>query len=232
MSLISFEELTGRSESHLVAWDNGILVHRDVREPLLQLREHARAEGLEIAVASGYRGFDRQLSIWRDKVAGRRPLYGNDGQLLSRESMSTADVLRAILRWSALPGLSRHHWGTDFDIFDAGAVESDYRLQLTLDEYTEGGPFAALSEWLQAAAAELGFFRPYAEDLGGVAPEPWHVSYRPLADEFARLVDFEIFQRLLAENCWPLGEEIRRCADDIYRRYVCNLPAEDGTFSS
>ncbi|MCZ8486094.1 D-alanyl-D-alanine carboxypeptidase family protein [Vibrio lentus] len=30
---------------------------------------------------------------------------------------SEQQKLSAILRWSALPGASRHHWGCDFDVF-------------------------------------------------------------------------------------------------------------------
>ncbi len=29
--------------------------------------------------------------------------------------------------------------------------------------------------------AEFGFYRPFSADTGGVAAEPWHLSYRPLA---------------------------------------------------
>ena len=32
-----------------------------------------------------------------------------------------------------------------------------------------------------AAGESYGFFRPYARDRGGVAPERWHLSYAPLA---------------------------------------------------
>ncbi len=30
---------------------------------------------------------------------------------------------------------------------------------------------------------EFGFYRPYAVDRGGVHPEPWHLSYAPLAQQ-------------------------------------------------
>ena len=39
----------------------------------------------------------------------------------------SASECDAILLWSALPGASRHHWGTDFDVFDRAAVPPDYR---------------------------------------------------------------------------------------------------------
>ena len=35
-----------------------------------------------------------------------------------------------ILEWSALPGASRHHWGSEFDVFDLAALPEGYRVQL------------------------------------------------------------------------------------------------------
>ena len=37
--------------------------------------------------------------------------------------LSPAERIEAILRWSALPGASRHHWGTDLDLIDAHAIQ-------------------------------------------------------------------------------------------------------------
>jgi hypothetical protein len=49
-------------------------------------------------------------------------------------------------------------------------------------EFAVDGVFAALSHWLDEHAAEFGFFRPYASDRErGVRPEPWHLSFMPLA---------------------------------------------------
>ena len=39
------------------------------------------------------------------------------------------------MRWSAIPGSSRHHWGTDLDVYDAAAVTPDYQVQLTPQEW-------------------------------------------------------------------------------------------------
>ena len=48
-------------------------------------------------------------------------------------------------------------------------------------EYLAGGPFHRLTTWLDAHMHAFGFFRPYTTDRGGVAPEPWHLSYAPVA---------------------------------------------------
>jgi hypothetical protein len=38
----------------------------------------------------------------------------------------------------------------------------------------------------------FGFYRPYVADRGGVAPEPWHLSYAPLAGVFAAGLTAEV----------------------------------------
>ena len=105
--------------------------------------------------------------------------------------MSDAAWLGAILRYSALPGTSRHHWGTDLDIWDAAAVDPGYVLRLSPAEYVADGVFSAMTQWIdeliRADDAE-GFYKPYATDSGGIAPEAWHISYRPVASRYRRLL--------------------------------------------
>lgn len=225
--------LTGQTESHLVSGWSGFLVHQEVLPALQRLRDKAALAGFELAVASSFRGFDRQQLIWRDKVAGRRPVLDADGARLEPEQLSREELLWSILRWSALPGTSRHHWGTDLDVYDAAAVDADYQLQLVPEEYADGGPFAAFRRWLDDAIAEgrsEGFFHPYDRDRGAVAPEPWHISYRPLAEELLSEFDFSVFEHLLHSGAWPLADEIAPHAEDIYRRYVA-LALPDGPAS-
>lgn len=222
-------ELTGRTELHLVASYSrdpaqaDIRIHRDVAAPLERLRAAARAAGFDLAVASSFRDYGRQLHIWQSKVAGGRPVYAADGTPLVVETLSDEQLLWAILRWSALPGTSRHHWGSDLDVYDAAAVAADYRLQLVPEEYADGGPFAPFRRWLDelmASGEAEDFFHPYAEDRGAVAPEPWHISYRPVADRYQAQFSFAVFETLLDRGEWPLNDSIRAGAADIYRRFV------------
>ena len=98
--------------------------------------------------------------------------------------LSARQQLAAVLRFSALPGTSRHHWGTDVDIYDAAALPAGAGPALTPAEVAPGGVFDALHCWLDrciAAGRSHGFYRPYVRDRGAVAPERWHLSYAPLA---------------------------------------------------
>lgn len=186
-----------------------------------QLAERAAGHGFDLAIASGWRGFDRQLAIWNAKAAGERLLLDSAGQALSIDDLSPRERVYAILRWSALPGASRHHWGTDLDVYDRAALPAGYQLQLTVDEAE--GLFAPMHDWLGAcidANASCGFTRPYRFDTGGVAPEPWHLSYSPEAQIFEAMLDKQALYNFLASRPLALKETVLAEFDEIYRRYV------------
>lgn len=219
--------LTGITDHHVVAV-GGRLLHKELLAPLAQLQEAAAREGITLTVASGFRSFERQLAIWNAKARGERPVLDDQGQPLDLARLTQREIVFAILRWSALPGTSRHHWGTDIDVWDPAAVADDYQLQLVPQEYCPGGPFARLGGWLdrEVEAAGLGFYRPYAVDHGGVAPEPWHLSYRPLADYYAGLLTPALLAPLLQEANNVCGQELAladtviRHLDEIFARFV------------
>jgi LAS superfamily LD-carboxypeptidase LdcB len=125
-------ELTGRARTHLLEPSETVVaLHVHAVGPFLKLREAARAEGFDLTPVSAFRDFDRQLSIWNSKFTGDRPVLDAAGQALDVTQLSASERVAAILVWSALPGASRHHWGTDLDLFDANATPPGYRVQLT-----------------------------------------------------------------------------------------------------
>jgi LAS superfamily LD-carboxypeptidase LdcB len=221
-------QLTGLDDSHLVTLPDGHRLQAEVADAFAALQADARDAGFELAIASSYRSFDRQLAIWNGKASGERPVYDDQDRPVTLAAMSPAEQLHAILRFSAIPGTSRHHWGTDLDVYDANAMPADYKVRLSLEEVSAGGPFDALHNWLDArmAAGEShGFFRPYAADRDGVAPERWHLSYAPLSVSCARALHADT---LLA--CWDEGDlllrgEIESALADIMTRYV-NVPGD------
>lgn len=213
--------LTGRTEWHLVEFE-GRQIHRTLLVPLRHLTEEASAAGFELALASAFRSFERQRLIWNDKAAGIRPVLADDGSPLDVARLSPDELLFAILRWSALPGASRHHWGTDIDVYDRRAVPAGYQVRLTLDETADAGVFAGLHAWLDEylARADAGFFRPYRRRLGGVAPEPWHLSYAPLAREFQNAMAPGILRELVTASDLALKTQILQHFEEIYERFV------------
>jgi len=181
---------------------------------------------------SSFRDFGRQLAIWNGKHRGEREMRDAAGNLLDARALDDAARVAAILIWSALPGASRHHWGTDFDVIDGSAVPEGYRPQLVPGEYAAGGVFARLGAWLDERAADFGFYRPYTTWRGGVQPEPWHLSYAPVAQLAMRDFSVDALRAALAET--P-EMEARAAVESnlpaIYTRYVANVdtPAEAAT---
>ena len=114
-------QLTGRSDDHLL-YVEGVGLQSDCWRALGALRGKAARKGFDLQVASGFRSFDRQLTIWNGKARGERPVHDDEGLPVNLDRLSPVERVTAILRFSALPGASRHHWGTDVDVFDAAAL--------------------------------------------------------------------------------------------------------------
>lgn len=220
------QQLTGRSRSHIVdlpAPPCGL--HHAVVAPFMALRAAAAVDGIDLVPLSSFRDFNRQLAIWNGKCRGERELRGPDGVVLDAASLDDDLLVSTILHWSALPGASRHHWGTDMDVIDAAAMPAGYRPQLESMEYASGGVFAALNDWLAERAAEFGFYRPYASYRGGVQPEPWHLSYAPVAEQALQQFSVPLLQAALDENELAASEAVRRALPRIVASYVMNVDA-------
>jgi LAS superfamily LD-carboxypeptidase LdcB len=192
-------ELTGRAATHVVAVPEfDLSLAPEAATALEALRRSAARAGLDPVPVSGFRSFDRQLAIWNAKFRGERPLLDRDGRELRAADLDVGERVSAILCWSALPGASRHHWGTDLDFVDRGALQDGYRARLTTDEFAADGPFARLAEWLERHARRFGFYRPYRLDRGGVLPEPWHYSFAPSARRAERALTAGVLAEALA----------------------------------
>jgi LAS superfamily LD-carboxypeptidase LdcB len=156
-------------------------LHAAAAGPFLALREAARKAGFDLVPVSAYRDFERQRAIWNAKFRGERPARDRQGRVVRLTKLDPGARVETILLWSALPGASRHHWGSDIDVADGHVIARGYEPQLEVAEYRRGGPFAALSTWLGANMRRYGFYRPYTRRGAGVQPEPWHLSYAPVS---------------------------------------------------
>ena len=122
-------------------------------------KEHPKAP---FWVQSSTRNFTDQKAIWDAKWKKQQSAGAKDPR----------NMALAILRYSSMPGTSRHHWGTDFD------------LNVLKNEYFVSGEGKVLYRWLTRNAGRYGFCQPYTSGRkGGYSEEKWHWSYRPLAGE-------------------------------------------------
>lgn len=185
----------------------------------------AKDQGIDLYVASGFRSFSRQASIWNAKAKGERDLIDDFGAKLDFNELSPTQVLFSILRWSALPGFSRHHWGSDFDVIDQKALAQNpnYKVELIPSEYEAKGIFENLGAFLSREISESPFFRPYEIDRGGVAIEPWHLSYAPEANLLSHELTYEKAKDFIMSAHYQeilLNETVLEHFDEIYERFI------------
>jgi LAS superfamily LD-carboxypeptidase LdcB len=226
MPILSPEQLTGRVRSHVMELlEPRCTLHPAATQAFLGLRAEAAQSGIDLWAASSFRDFDRQLAIWNDKFLGRRPLLDAAGRPLDHASLDDGQRIRAILIWSALPGASRHHWGTEIDVIDRAALATGQQAQMVRQEYAPGGVFEKLGDWLSHHCARFGFFHPYNIDRGGVQPEPWHLSFAPLSVPALSQLTVAVLQNALDAVDLAGGKLVRAQLGDLHRRYVASVAA-------
>lgn len=228
MTIFDRQQLTGRTRTHVVELPQlGCSLHPRAAEAFLGLQRAAESDGHALRPLSAFRDFDQQCVIWNAKFRGERALLDPAGARLEVRTLSEEQIVRAILHWSALPGASRHHWGTEVDVFDRSALSGGARPQLLPAEYAPGGVFAPLCAWLAQHAAEFGFYWPYDSDRGGVQPEPWHLSFAPLAAALLPELTVEVIAEALAGAPLQGQATVLRLLPEIHRRYVCAVAAPE-----
>ena len=147
-------------------------LRREAAESLKKMFDdfHAEHPSIRIHVQSSTRNFDAQKAIWNAKWRGERKVGGKN---LRTAISDPAKRAAEILKFSSMPGTSRHHWGTDFDI------------NTLTNDYYEKGEGKVIFDWLCANASRYGFARPYTGGRArGYEEEKWHWSYVPLSKIF------------------------------------------------
>lgn len=132
-----------------------------------KMHQAAQQAGVNLVIKSATRNFGYQKGIWEGKWTGKRPVNGANLPAAVKDPKQRA---LKILQYSAMPGSSRHHWGTDIDL---NAFENSY---------FERGAGKKVYTWLQANAANYGFCQPYTKKgqgrNSGYNEEKWHWSYK------------------------------------------------------
>lgn len=223
---MNIEILLGKTTEHLMELEGTkFYLHKNVLHDFLRLQREALADGFNLQIASAFRDYNRQLLIWNAKAKGERPILDEHGLPLDYKSMSPQQIVHAILRWSAIPGCSRHHWGTDLDVYD-GNTQKPEEVKLVPSECEKGGPAAALHEWLDGKISQnaaFGFFRPYATDRKGIAPERWHISHYPSSRRLIQDYTFSLFRRSMENSEIEFKDILVQEADALFHEYFLNF---------
>jgi LAS superfamily LD-carboxypeptidase LdcB len=217
-------ELTGRSRTHVIQLSEPrFAAQREAAMAFLDMRADARRVGIDLLPYSSFRDFRTQLRIWNRKVSGKSPLYDMDGRVRDSGALSPSELIDCILNWSALPGGSRHQWGTEIDVVDGVAMPPGYVPKLLPEEVAPGGMFSELHRWLDSNASRYGFFRPYKRYKGGMYPEPWHLSYAPLSVPALRQVTIGLLTEVIREAGILEKDLVLERLPDIYRDHILNI---------
>ncbi|MFC0322513.1 M15 family metallopeptidase [Gallibacterium melopsittaci] len=187
--MLSTECLTGKSRQHLSpipsTYSTAHFLQKEAVTAFLGLQQAAKQAGINLQPASSFRDFGRQQWIWNHKFNGLRKVHDDRGNIINVSLFPDWQKCEAILRWSTLPGSSRHHWGTEIDVFAPNLLPVGQPLLLEPQEYQTGGYFAPLVEFLLENMENFGFTLPFVNfpKYKKMGVEFWHLSYQPLADE-------------------------------------------------
>jgi LAS superfamily LD-carboxypeptidase LdcB len=180
-------------------YQNKMYLRKETLDAFLKMRDAAELDGIDLKIASATRNFVYQKNIWNNKWTGITLVNGKD---LSKSIPNSLERFKKILEYSAVPGTSRHHLGTDIDINDAN--QKYFESKLGKETY----------EWLSKHASQFGFCQPYnlksSIDNGisvgrqGYNEEKWHWSYLPLAktftEEYKNLIKNEDIEGFLGDE--------------------------------
>lgn len=177
---LKFKQIAGLDFSHLTSTQT---LEKQTYLAFLKMKNAALKDQINIQIVSGFRSFERQKSIFERKFRNNK-IAG----------LNTQDNFNKIIIYSTIPGTSRHHWGTDMDIIDANQAQPKGSL-LKPENYHGMGPYCALKEWMEANANRFGFYLVYTQNYHrkGFYYEPWHYSYKPVAQQYLKLQNSEQF---------------------------------------
>ncbi|GIU48111.1 peptidase M15 [Shewanella sairae] len=217
MSVIQ-KQLYGLDDQHLVDC-LGHQLEEHTAAAFLTMQQAALLDGIDLQICSGFRHFERQMRIWNAKASGERAVLNRQSKAITIDNLSSDELIETILIWSAIPGMSRHHWGTDIDVFDGNKINKQ-DLQLISQEYEQDGPCFELSQWLNCNAEKHGFYRPFQQGLSGVSPEAWHLSYFPVAEHLMNAYDVSHVCDILNASSVCLKSAIVAQIDTLVAEYV------------
>lgn len=183
----------------------GMYMQKEAYAAFMAMFDAALQDGLRLQIVSAFRSFDRQKRIWESKWNGQQILQGH---LLATEIDDPRERALEILRFSAMPGTSRHHWGTDID------------LNSLDNRYFDQGEGKLIFEWLRNNASRFGFCQPYSAKgearTEGYEEERWHWSYMPLSSVYlSRYQQIIGYADIQGFSGWETAEII-----DVIRLYV------------
>jgi LAS superfamily LD-carboxypeptidase LdcB len=189
----------------------GMFLRSEAYEAFMKMYTAALEEGVQLIIVSATRNFESQKYIWEKKWGGKTLV---EGENLAKSVSDPVERAKIILRFSSMPGTSRHHWGTDIDL---NALKNDY---------FSTGEGEKIYTWLRENASDYGFCQTYTPKnsarSSGYEEEKWHWSYLPLARLFlVQYTQLVIYDDLKGFMGWETAKEL--C---VIENYVLSINTE------
>lgn len=215
---VSKEYLLGKivpaKDTHFIAVDQkyaskkGFYLRKEAYEAFRKMFDAARKDGIKLAILSATRTYNEQKGIWEGKWTGKVLYYGKNIAISYPDPVERS---KYVLKYSSMPGTSRHHWGTDMDMNS---------MDLS---YYESETGKKMYSWLTENAAKYGFCQPYtAKDstcATGYEEEKWHWSYSPLSSLYLQQYKEKIMYDDLKEFAgWETAKQV-----EIIKNYVLEV---------
>lgn len=184
---IDLDILQGKTTRHLIG--DTVLLEKETFKAFEKMRNAAMRDGIKIKIISGHRDFERQTLIWNSKFI----------KFTKEFKLKPDEAINEIIRFSTIPGTSRHHWGTEIDIID-----EDFKNEnnpLISEKYESGGIFYKLKKWMDLNSEKFGFYLTYTNDeqRKGFEYEPWHYSYKPISKNLLKELKKNNISKLISD---------------------------------
>lgn len=186
----------------------------DVMEAYQKLKAKAAQDGWSLVLVSGYRSYWAQVVIWNSRY---------DEIVLADPKATEKERVQGVLEYVDLPGLSRHHWGTELDISEKSLRGQLFHIAPDLPERVK-----AFYGWMEVNAPSFGFCKTYRGGAGAIHDEPWHWSYLPFScvyqEQFKSITDFKSIKQKMVKG----SDYILTHFDEIYRWQAKSVDASCG----
>lgn len=171
-----------------------------------KMEKAAKKDGINLKIVSAYRGYERQKFIWNKKYK----------KFTEENLLKPMQAINEIIRFSTIPGTSRHHWGTEIDIIDENYSEEINVLMSS--KFEKEGIFFKIKNWLNLNSEKFGFYITYDNNpkRKGFEHEPWHYSYAPISKKMFSIFIESDLKKLI------VNDEIKGSdffSDDFIEKY-------------
>lgn len=145
-------------DAELASINGSLMADARIIDDVYAMLDAAKKDGVNLMICSAYRSYDRQTTLFNNKM-----------NKLMNKGMSYMEAYAVGSMSVTVPGTSEHQLGLALDILTSAYTEMD-----------DGFGNTEAGKWLKDNAPDYGFILRYPkgkEDVTGIIYEPWHFRY-------------------------------------------------------